>query len=57
MEAAAKLAKAFADHSINLVYGGGGGGMMGKIARSCLALGLEVDGVIPTYVASLCHRI
>lgn len=44
------LAAEFKERDIHLVYGGGGLGLMGEIARSCLSHHLEVDGVIPRSV-------
>ncbi len=49
--AQAALAEAFgrllAEHGVRLVYGGGGVGLMGLAARSALAAGGEVIGIIP----------
>lgn len=47
VQSAEELALEFKKRDIHLVYGGGGVGMMGAIARKCLDVGLEVDGVIP----------
>ncbi|WP_051335878.1 TIGR00730 family Rossman fold protein [Methylocapsa acidiphila] len=48
--AASSLGRAMAKASIGLVYGGGGNGLMGAIARSVLAEGGEVTGVIPDFL-------
>lgn len=47
VEAAAALGGYLADHGVELVYGGGGTGMMGALADGCLARGGRVIGVIP----------
>lgn len=48
--AAASLGRAMAKAGIGLVYGGGGNGLMGAIARSVLASGGEVTGIIPDFL-------
>jgi uncharacterized protein (TIGR00730 family) len=45
--AARELGEALARDRIRLVYGGGGIGLMGELARACLAAGGEVVGIIP----------
>jgi len=52
LEAAAALGMAMAQRSLGLVYGGGRVGLMGHIARSVLAAGGEVTGVIPRGLVS-----
>lgn len=50
-EAAARaLGQGLAEAGIRLVYGGGGIGLMGAVARSCIAAGGAVHGVIPTFL-------
>lgn len=49
-EAAATLGKAMAMADIGLVYGGGGLGLMGETARSVLAHGGRVTGIIPDFL-------
>jgi len=50
-EAAAKgLGELFGYNGIQLVYGGGGTGLMGIVADSVLKAGGEVTGVIPDYL-------
>ncbi len=39
-----------ARHGIRLVYGGGGMGLMGEVARAALAEGGEVTGIIPSFL-------
>lgn len=46
-DAVAALARAFADHGIGLVYGGGHVGLMGTVADAALDAGGEVTGVMP----------
>jgi hypothetical protein len=48
--AAASLGRAMAKAGVGLVYGGGGNGLMGAIARSVLAGGGEVTGIIPDFL-------
>jgi uncharacterized protein (TIGR00730 family) len=46
-EAAEQLGRTLAQQHIGLVYGGGGVGLMGRMADAALAAGGEVIGVIP----------
>ncbi len=46
-EAARALGKAMAQADIRLVYGGGGNGLMGEVARAVMAHGGCVTGIIP----------
>jgi uncharacterized protein (TIGR00730 family) len=46
-QAANTLGEAMADAGIGLVYGGGGNGLMGDVARSVRAAGGTVTGIIP----------
>lgn len=51
-EAAAKtLGQSMAKHDIGLVYGGGGLGLMGEVARSVLANKGNVTGIIPQFLS------
>ncbi|KAL8371864.1 hypothetical protein RB595_001591 [Gaeumannomyces hyphopodioides] len=54
MQAARDLAKAMAEHDIDLVYGGGTVGLMGEVARTLVSLkGPEsVHGIIPEALVS-----
>lgn len=47
VDAARGLGRALAERDVELVYGGGGTGMMGAIADGCLEAGGRVIGVIP----------
>ncbi len=47
LEAAHSMGMFLAGSSIRLVYGGGGTGMMGRVADAALSAGGEVIGVIP----------
>jgi uncharacterized protein (TIGR00730 family) len=49
-EAAAILGRAMATSDIRLVYGGGSIGLMGILARSVLASGGKVTGIIPKFL-------
>lgn len=51
LEAAEKVGKFLATENIELVYGGGRVGLMGKIADTVLAAGGRVIGVIPEALA------
>jgi uncharacterized protein (TIGR00730 family) len=46
-KAAKALGQAMAEEGIGLVYGGGGNGLMGDVARSVRAAGGTVTGIIP----------
>jgi uncharacterized protein (TIGR00730 family) len=46
-EAAGELARLLTANGIGVVYGGGGVGLMGKLADAVLAAGGEITGVIP----------
>lgn len=48
-----ELASVMVEKKINLVYGGGGVGVMGLIADAVLALGGTVTGVIPQFLLDL----
>jgi hypothetical protein len=50
LDAAGALGKALADASIKLVYGGGGVGLMGAVARAAHEAKGEVLGIIPTFL-------
>ncbi len=47
-QAAAELGEVLVERRIGLVYGGGSVGLMGTIAKTVVAAGGEVTGVIPT---------
>jgi len=49
--AARRLGKAMAEADIGLVYGGGSLGLMGEVAKSVLAEGGHVTGIIPGFLA------
>jgi hypothetical protein len=48
--AAAALGSEIGQRGLRLVYGGGGLGLMGEVARSTLASGGKVVGIIPTFL-------
>jgi uncharacterized protein (TIGR00730 family) len=51
-EAARELGRRMAKEGIGLVYGGGGLGLMGEIARSVLESGGRVTGIIPAFLSA-----
>ena len=50
-EASSELGKKLVANNLELVFGGGGGGLMGKLARAALAEGGNVIGIIPKSIA------
>jgi uncharacterized protein (TIGR00730 family) len=52
MKAAFALGEAMAQADIGLIYGGGGMGLMGEVARGTLAAGGHVTGIIPEFLVS-----
>ena len=52
MQAAEDLGRDMAQRGIGLVYGGGSLGLMGQIARSVLAGGGHVTGIIPHFLSN-----
>lgn len=51
-EAARVLGRSMAEAGIGLVYGGGSLGLMGEVARSVLAAGGHVTGIIPEFLVA-----
>ncbi|MCA0400492.1 MAG: TIGR00730 family Rossman fold protein [Proteobacteria bacterium] len=49
-DVATALGKELAESGVRLVYGGGAHGLMGEVARSVLAHGGEVTGIIPHFL-------
>jgi len=56
-EAARTLGGALATNGIGLVYGGGGMGLMGEVARSTLDAGGRVTGIIPEFLTEREHML
>jgi hypothetical protein len=56
-DAAEELGRALATEGVGLVYGGGGDGLMGRLARSALAAGGYVTGVIPSFLIRQEHAL
>jgi uncharacterized protein (TIGR00730 family) len=56
-EAAEELGRTLATEGIGLVYGGGGEGLMGCLARSTLAAGGYVTGIIPSFLIRKEHPL
>jgi uncharacterized protein (TIGR00730 family) len=50
MAAARQLGQTMAESGIGLIYGGGSLGLMGEVAKSTLAAGGRVTGVIPDFL-------
>lgn len=49
-DAAHAVAQELASRGMQLVFGGGGTGLMGETARTALNLGVSVTGIIPTFL-------
>jgi uncharacterized protein (TIGR00730 family) len=56
-EAAELLGRTLAAEGIALVYGGGGEGLMGRVARATLAAGGFVTGIIPSFLVRKEHAL
>ncbi len=50
MQAARDLGSSMAENNIGLVYGGGGIGLMGEVARTVIAGDANVTGIIPKFL-------
>jgi uncharacterized protein (TIGR00730 family) len=50
MQAARDLGSSMAEHNVGLVYGGGGIGLMGEVARTVIAGNAHVTGIIPKFL-------
>lgn len=55
--AARVLGRALAESDVGLVYGGGGLGLMGEIARATLLAGGKVTGIIPEFLIAREHML
>ena len=51
------LGRALAEADVGLVFGGGGDGLMGRVARSTLAAGGRVTGIIPKFLLEREHAL
>jgi uncharacterized protein (TIGR00730 family) len=56
-EAARKLGNALAKSNVRLIYGGGGLGLMGEVARATIAGGGKVTGIIPEFLSEREHML
>ncbi len=56
-DAADALGRALAEADIGLVFGGGGDGLMGRLARATLAAGGRVTGIIPKFLVAREHAL
>ncbi|HHU88745.1 MAG: TIGR00730 family Rossman fold protein [Sphaerochaetaceae bacterium] len=54
---AKELARAMGERSINLIYGGGGLGLMGVLAKDLKSYGVKVTGVIPELLYHLVKEV
>ena len=57
LRAAAALGRALADAGLQMVYGGGGVGLMGACARAAHEAGGRVTGVIPDFLVGREHAL
>lgn len=57
VETARALGRALGQSGIGLVYGGGGRGLMGEVARATLAAGGYVTGIIPDFLYGPEHAL
>jgi uncharacterized protein (TIGR00730 family) len=55
--AAKTLGRDMAQQGIRLVYGGGGAGLMGEVAKAVLKHGGQVTGIIPEFLSSKEHML
>lgn len=55
--AARTLGRSLAENGIGLVYGGGGMGLMGEVARATLDAGGRVTGIIPEFLVEREHML
>jgi hypothetical protein len=55
--AADALGRALAEADVGLVFGGGGEGLMGRVARATLAGGGRVTGIIPKFLLKREHAL
>lgn len=55
--AARTLGRSLAESGIRLVYGGGGLGLMGEVARATLEAGGSVTGIIPEFLVEREHML
>ena len=56
-DAADALGRALAEADVGLVFGGGGDGLMGRLARATLAAGGRVTGIIPKFLVTREHAL
>jgi len=56
-DAADMLGRALAEADVGLVFGGGGDGLMGRLARATLASGGRVTGIIPKFLLTREHAL
>ena len=49
-DATARLARAFVEAEVEVVYGGGSSGLMGRLADTVLELGGKIRGIMPRFM-------
>ena len=49
-EATERLAKILVNSGVQVIYGGGGHGLMGKLADTVLAQGVQIKGIMPQFM-------
>lgn len=52
-DATETLAKEFVKHNIDVVYGGGSNGLMGKLADTVIELGGNIKGIMPKFMVDV----
>jgi uncharacterized protein (TIGR00730 family) len=52
-EATGKLAKLFVNENIKVVFGGGAGGLMGKLADTIIENGGKIKGIMPKFMKEI----
>ena len=57
VDAADALGRVLAEADVGLVFGGGGDGLMGRVARATLAAGGRVTGIIPKFLLTREHAL
>ena len=53
LDAAERLCRHLARHQVTMIYGGGGGGAMARLAEGALGAGGRVIGIIPRFMVEL----
>ena len=58
-DATEKLAELFVKENIEVVFGGGNGGLMGKLADTIIENGGKIKGIMPVFMKEieLAHKV